>query len=122
MSEPTKREIAFPLSKDSEGNTRILRLRGNGHGSTEVAMGIVLPIKNGQPIIPGCEILRLSPSEDGGHLDIETVYSSCLSGGEKGWHKMVGGWRPMAVSHDTFAESWVTTFGKKADKVDQTVN
>lgn len=81
-------------------NTRLVERRVGGR----IAQGTLTPVRDGQPLTPGTELVKLTPGEDEWH-DIETLYrheqiEPALSG-------------PPQVATPEYRKGYDRIFGKK---------
>jgi len=104
--EKITRDVAVPLPPDSNGNMRIMRVRGTDTRPVEAQVGVLMPVQDGKPIPPGADYVHLKPN--GEHFDVDTIYSSPIK-------PSGGGWKPLSVSPEKFASNWDRIFGKKPD-------
>ena len=103
----TKKDIAIPLPSPP-GEARILRIEGDENGPKEAQVGALLPLREGQPIPPGADMVELKPGRGGKHYDVTTHYQAPKPPQASGTaHK------PMAVSREVFEANWDRIFGKK---------
>ncbi len=113
---PKTREMAIPLGVTENGGQKMLLLRGEQGGPPkEAKLGIVYPIEHGVPLPPGADLIQMKPSENGPHLECETLYESPIM------PKSGSGWKPASVTFEKFTSNWASTFGRKGDP-DPTLN
>lgn len=88
------------IGAEVEPGARLVERRTGTH----VSIGMLAPVKNGQALQAGTELVRLSPSADDEWHDVETVYRHEPVATSSG---------PPQVATPAYSDGWGRVFGKK---------
>lgn len=102
--EQLEKTIAMPkkdqlrIGEEVSPNTRLVERRGERSG-----VGTLTPVRDGQALPEGAELVKITPGQDGWH-DVETIYK----------HEPVTELNgPPQVATPAYRDGWSRIFGKK---------